>query len=227
MGRGKSKKPRPLSWDTTKLKEAIDNSTCMIDVCRYLDIPYRGRTNNTVRYQASLQGLSLDHFDSKKAQMRGILAYHAGRSYTQDEVLIINSECDATTVKRWARKIIPSTNCNICNIQPQWNGKQLTLQLDHINGNTKDNRVENLRWICPNCHSQTDTYCGKKSWKKKASELNPNWRKEPRINTRKVDRPTREELEILIQHNSWVSLGKRYGLTDTSIKKWAKAYGLI
>jgi hypothetical protein len=46
-------------------------------------------------------------------------------------------------------------------IGPNWNNKGLVLQLDHINGVHNDNRVENLRILCPNCHSQTDTFCAK------------------------------------------------------------------
>lgn len=45
--------------------------------------------------------------------------------------------------------------------EPMWLGKPITLQLDHINGVRTDNRIENLRILCPNCHSQTDTWCGK------------------------------------------------------------------
>ena len=42
-----------------------------------------------------------------------------------------------------------------------WNDKKLSLQLDHINGDNSDNRLENLRFLCPNCHTQTETYCSK------------------------------------------------------------------
>lgn len=52
--------------------------------------------------------------------------------------------------------------CAECGIT-EWNGKPISLQLDHINGQRKDNRLENLRLLCPNCHSQTPTYCGRNS----------------------------------------------------------------
>lgn len=55
-----------------------------------------------------------------------------------------------------------------CGQGPEWNGKSLTLQLDHINGIHNDNRIENLRIICPNCHAQTQTFCKGKKWRQAA-----------------------------------------------------------
>jgi hypothetical protein len=52
--------------------------------------------------------------------------------------------------------------CDFCQNTGQWMGKKLSLQLDHINGINNDNRIENLRFLCPNCHIQTDTFGGKK-----------------------------------------------------------------
>ena len=49
-----------------------------------------------------------------------------------------------------------------CAMSGEWNGKQLTLELDHINGDHHDNRLTNLRFLCPNCHAQTETFRGKK-----------------------------------------------------------------
>lgn len=51
--------------------------------------------------------------------------------------------------------------CAECGQKPYWNSKILTLQLDHINGINTDNRLENLRILCPNCHTQTENYCSK------------------------------------------------------------------
>ncbi len=57
--------------------------------------------------------------------------------------------------------------CIECGNDGKWNGKPIVLELDHINGNRYDNRLENLRILCPNCHSQTPTYKGRNSKKPK------------------------------------------------------------
>ena len=54
--------------------------------------------------------------------------------------------------------------CSECNVS-EWNEKKLVMQLDHIDGNSHNHRLNNLRMLCPNCHSQTDTYCGKNKTK--------------------------------------------------------------
>lgn len=66
--------------------------------------------------------------------------------------------------------------CNICGLQPEWNGKKMTLTLDHINGINNDNRLHNLRFVCPNCDSQLDTYAGR--------------------NIKKMNIPTKIDIEI-------------------------------
>ena len=62
--------------------------------------------------------------------------------------------------------------CYICGLKPIYNNKPLTLELDHIDGNHNNNDITNLRILCPNCHSQTDTFGGKniKKYKNKIEQ---------------------------------------------------------
>lgn len=55
---------------------------------------------------------------------------------------------------------IKQEKCEVCGIE-DWNGKKLSFDLEHIDGNSRNHRLKNLMIICPNCHSQTDTYRGK------------------------------------------------------------------
>ncbi len=62
--------------------------------------------------------------------------------------------------KRLIKEGVMKNQCAVCSIS-EWNGKPITMQLDHINGDSSNHALENLQLLCPNCHSQTDTWCGK------------------------------------------------------------------
>lgn len=123
----------------------------------------------------------------------------------------------------------------------EWHGKPICLQLHHINGDPTDNRLENLQLLCPNCHSQTDNFGSKNKYKKetkfcekcgeplkcpKARLCKKCANEENHLLMRKVERPTKEELENLIFDKPFKEIARMYGVSDNAIRKWCKNYGL-
>ena len=83
---------------------------------------------------------------------------------TPKDIFIENSTASQSTLRRYYKKGNYSEyKCAICGMDPIWNGKELTLTLDHINGTNSDHRLDNLRWICPNCDRQLPTYGTKRN----------------------------------------------------------------
>lgn len=100
--------------------------------------------------------LDITHFNKySKASL-------AKRNRPLEEILVENSNYtnNSSLKKRLLEEGLLKYECYECHIS-EWNGKPLSLQLDHINGNNSDNRLENLRFLCPNCHSQTETFSGR------------------------------------------------------------------
>lgn len=104
-----------------------------------------------------------DRIDELNIDISHFNKYSKGSSVERnkplEEILIENSSyTNNTSLKRRLLKAnLLKYECSICGIS-EWNNMPLSLQLDHVNGNNKDNRIENLRLLCPNCHSQTDTF---------------------------------------------------------------------
>lgn len=100
-------------------------------------------------------------------------AWSKGKTLTPNsKIFTKNSYYSNEMVKqRIVKDNLLDYHCNNCGID-SWQGETIVLDLDHINGNNRDNRLENLRYLCPNCHSQTDTYKGrnKNNGKQKISD---------------------------------------------------------
>lgn len=97
----------------------------------------------------------------------GLVQYQKARAFPDNKVYIENSTFPRHRLKERLIKEnkIPYA-CQECGNIGEHNGKPLVLQLDHTNGINNDNRIENLRFLCPNCHTQQDTYAAKNIGKK-------------------------------------------------------------
>ena len=146
--------------------------------------------------------------------------------------------------QRLIKENIFEHKCYICNLK-DWMGKPIPIELDHINGDHEDNRIENLRILCPNCHAQTETYRAKNRRDKKpikvkeepikksifnkcsicSKEINKKSKmcKEcSHFNSRKVLRPNIETLLDDIKTLGYSATGRKYGVSDNAIRKWLK-----
>jgi len=126
--------------------------------------------------------------------------------------------------------------CKICNLK-EWNSKPIHLEIDHINGIHNDNRIENLQFICPNCHAQTDTYKGKNIKNKGVKiqykcidcantvyDSNSRCIKCNSIKRRVVERPEYNQLIEDSKSMSREKIANKYGVSRTSIIRWFKYY---
>lgn len=173
--------------------------------------------------------LDVSHFDMRKS----------GIQRTDENTFCINSTADRTVLRKRYIKKYPMTECSICGQKPFWNNKPMTLILDHINGTNNDNRLENLRWVCPNCNIQLDTtnsrnphhkkyYCQKcgKPVSQKDVKLCIDCYKEQEKLKHSINRPTRDELKNMIRTMPFLQIGKKYEKSDNAVRKWCVAYNL-
>jgi 5-methylcytosine-specific restriction endonuclease McrA len=117
---------------------------------------------------ASVLGLHFNTFKQYALKYECYAPNQAGKGVKKDIKKRIH-KLEDYAVRSSVRKTILKENlieykCGICEID-SWNGKKLSLHLDHVNGVNGDHRLENLRFLCPNCHSQTETYVGKNKHK--------------------------------------------------------------
>jgi 5-methylcytosine-specific restriction endonuclease McrA len=91
-----------------------------------------------------------------------LIEFNKKRKIPTTEILVKDSNYARHNLKRRIlEEGLIQYKCLSCGLGNEWNDKPIVLQLDHINGVNNDHRLENLRFLCPNCHSQQDTYAAK------------------------------------------------------------------
>lgn len=155
----------PISF--SRICEAVKVSKSMREFLGLLGLC---RTNgNYLVYHRMLQEMKIDvsHWNIYRSDNGG---NHP--KIDLGDILIEGSKYRNNTVlkKRLIDAGLVKEACDLCGMAPFWNGKKLILVLDHVNGNSSDHRIENLRLLCPNCNSQQETFC-----RSRGSKLKPVW----------------------------------------------------
>lgn len=205
-----------------ELQNLLNTSDSYSDILRKVGLNPKGRNPDTLK--EIIKKYNLD--ETKLNENRKLFFCKCGKSANVNkydlEDILNNKYPKYQSSKLLIRLIkvgLKNNECEICGIT-EWNNMPITFQLHHIDGNHYNNELNNLQVLCPNCHSQTDTFSGNSSKKnnKKVKDKHEKKKSLPPI--------TREELKIKIRCVTFVSIAKEYGVTDNAIRKWCDKYHL-
>jgi 5-methylcytosine-specific restriction endonuclease McrA len=205
------------------------------DVCRLLNKSTTGGSYELIRNRIKEYNLDISHFTFKNTRIQP----YVQKNKTKEEILVDNNmyRLNNKTVKRALLESGFIYCCSNCKLT-EWNGLPISLDIDHIDGNWKNYTKENLRFLCPNCHRQTNTFGAKNikkvkkiipektNFKKITTEKNKVKKIKTKIgreHLRKVkDRPNIDVLLQNIQELGYCGTGRLYGVSDNAVRKWIK-----
>jgi hypothetical protein len=136
-----------------ELKSAIASSTSFLGASKILRI-----SRSTIVKAVCKHKINISHFIPCAARPKPI-----------KDIFCIGKKRDSAVRRALIQRELMSYKCVRCGQGGIWKGKRLVLELDHINGNPCDNRIKNLRFLCPNCHSQTLSQNGNNHAREKGS----------------------------------------------------------
>ena len=176
-------------------------------------------------------GISTSHFTKPKGRRTPALL--------PSEILVCNRlpwRESAKTLRKAMVSVGVPYQCKLCGKDPIHRGQPLRLQVDHIDGNVFDNRIENLRFLCPDCHSQTDNYAGRGRRFTKVCETCPTRIANDYTHCKKCLNPPRSKanapwpsskhLEEMLREQPATEVAKLLGVSSSAVKKRCKKLGI-
>ncbi|WP_053848584.1 HNH endonuclease signature motif containing protein [Streptomyces sp. NRRL B-24085] len=152
-----------VKWTREILEPVVARSSSVYEVLRHLGLDPVGGHHTNISGRIKAYGLDTSHFTPVRRTERQRCNQ---RRRTAEEILVEETSAHATRVpgsrlKRAMRELGTEERCALCGIESVWLGEPLPLEVDHIDGDWRNNRIDNLRLLCPNCHSTTDSYRGR------------------------------------------------------------------
>ena len=144
------------------LEKQVMASKTMSEVLTRLGLKLTGGGHYHIKKQIKKFNIDTFHFLGRSHNLGKL----AANRKSWDKILVKNTDREYEKAFILRRALIESGRkykCEICQLLPIWENKELRLQVDHINRNRNDNRTENLRFLCPNCHTQTPGHSGSKN----------------------------------------------------------------
>jgi Zn finger protein HypA/HybF involved in hydrogenase expression len=234
-------KNKSAMWSISKdeFQKIFDESETKIQIMQKLG--YKHRRTGMLTERIIHDNINLSKF---RENSKNYFSRINSKSKKLDNILIKDQKMKSANLKKKLYKsALLKEKCLDCGIGNVWNNKPIVLQLDHINGDNKDNRIENLRILCPNCHSQTDTFdnkirpgqsskqklhaicldCGKQI-NKTSARCNPCSSKFNNVKYKETFKVTKEELEKLVWEMPLEEIGKSFRVSGRAISKRCKKY---
>jgi hypothetical protein len=154
----------PRRWYTDEaLAAAVASSVSVAGALRLLGVPVTGGQHAHLARRIRRAGIDTSHFTGQ-AHNRGKPS--PGRRDPLSVLVVLPAGSDRPKTHHLRAALehsgVPHL-CALCGCGPEWRGQALTLMVDHIDGDWLNNLLENLRYLCPNCHSQTSTWCRQRS----------------------------------------------------------------
>jgi hypothetical protein len=141
------------------LAQAVAQSTSVAGVLRHLGVVVAGGTHAHVSRKIKKFGLDTSHFQRYQGNKKQVSRLSAAQILVHDPAA--TKRRDPMRLRRALIETGRPYACERCGCDGTWQGESLTLHVDHISGDFRDNRAENLRFLCPNCHALTPNFAGR------------------------------------------------------------------